>query len=86
MEEVATVNVATTVVVVVAKAEAMVMLMLTPQPNEDCVLHLVKMHLTMDTRQQLMRCKHHGRRLCNALVQPMSKKLAMSHRTRVMLL
>ena len=51
----ATVDVATTIMVVVAKAEAMVMLMLTPQPNKDHVLLLVKMHLIMGTRQQLMR-------------------------------
>ena len=50
-----TVDVATTVMVVVAKVEATVMLMLMPQPNEDCVLPLVKMHLIMGTRQQLMR-------------------------------
>ena len=51
----AMVDVATTVVVVVAKVEAMVTLMLTPQPNKDHVLPLVKTHLIMGTRQQLMR-------------------------------
>ena len=50
----ATVDVATTMEVV-AKAEAMIVLMPTPQPNEDCVLPLVKTFLIMDTRQQLMR-------------------------------
>ena len=80
----AAVDVATLVVVAMTKAEAMVVLMLTPQPNEDHVMLLVKMHLIIDTRQHLMRCKHHGRRLHNALVQPMGKTLAMSCRTRVM--
>ena len=51
----ATVDVATTIVVVVVKAEAMVVPMLMPQPNEDHVLPLVKMHLITGTRQQLMR-------------------------------
>ena len=51
----ATVNVATTIVVVVVKAEATVALMLMPQPNKDHVLPLVKTHLTVGTRQQLMR-------------------------------
>ena len=51
----ATVDVATTVAVVVAKSEATVALMLTPQPNKDCALPLVKMHLIAGTRQQLMR-------------------------------
>ena len=51
----AMVDVATTVVVVMAKAEAMVALVLVPQPNKDCVLPLVKMHLIAGTRQQLMR-------------------------------
>ena len=51
----ATVDVATTIVVVVAKAEAAVALVLTPQPNKDCVLPLVKTHLIVGTRQQLMR-------------------------------
>ena len=51
----AAVDVATLVVEAVAKAEAMVMLMLTPQPDKDCVLLLVKMHLIMGTRWQLMR-------------------------------
>ena len=49
------VDVATTIVVVMVKAEAMVTLMLTPQPNEDCVLPLVKMCSIAGTRQQLMR-------------------------------
>ena len=80
----AVVDMATLVEVAVANVEAMAMLMLTPQPNKDHVLHLVKTHLIMDTRQQLMRCKHHGRRLCNVLVQPMGKTLAMSCRTRLM--
>ena len=51
----ATVDVATTIVVIVAKVEAVVALMLMPQPNEDCVLPLVKTHLIAGTRQQLMR-------------------------------
>ena len=50
----ATVDVATTIKVVV-KAEATIMLVPTPQPNKDCVLPLVKTHLVMGTRQQLMR-------------------------------
>ena len=78
----AAVDVATPVVVAMAKVEAMVMLMLTPHPNKDCVMHLVKMHLIVDTRQQLMRCKHHGRRLCNALAQVTGKMLVTSYRTR----
>ena len=50
----ATVDVATTMEVV-AKAEVTITLAPTPQPNEDCVLPLVKTFLTVDTRQQLMR-------------------------------
>ena len=50
----ATVDMATTVVVVVVKAEAMVVLVLIPQPNKNCVLLLVKTHLIVGTRQQLM--------------------------------
>ena len=73
----AAVDVATPVMVVLAKAEAMVTLMPTPHPNKDCVLHLIKTHLIMDTRQQLMKCKHHGRRLCNTLVQLMGKTLTI---------
>ena len=80
----ATVDMATPVVAAMAEVEATAALMLTPHPNKDCVLHLVKMHLIMDTRQQLMRCEHNGRRLCNALVQPVGKTSAMSCRTRVM--
>ena len=51
----ATVDVTTMVLVVVAKAGAMITLMLMPQPNEDCVLSLVKTHLITGTRQQLVR-------------------------------
>ena len=51
----ATVDVATPVMVAVAKTEAAVVLMPTPQPNKDHVLILVKTHLIMGTRQQLMR-------------------------------
>ena len=51
----AAVDVATTIVVAVAKVEATVAPMLTPQPNKDHVLLLVKMHLIMGARQQLMR-------------------------------
>ena len=54
-EEVATVDMATPIMVAVAKAEATVALILTSQPNKDCVLLLVKAHLIMGTRQQLMR-------------------------------
>ena len=49
------VDVATLVVVEVAEAEATVTLMPMPQPNKDCVPPLVKTHLIVGTRQQLMR-------------------------------